>query len=113
MSHPTAKQFVTAMRSMKKPGGRHPLFLQAHYKAPGRAQTATKLAQAAGYENFRGINLWYGRLADKIGAALGHKNANLALLVEFAPPRSVTNKEWVLMMRPAFADALKQVGWVG
>ena len=112
MPHPTTKQFVTALRTIKKPGGRQPLFLQAHYKATGRALTATKLADAAGYENFRGINLWYGRLAEKVGAALGHKNAGLALIVDLAPPRSVTNKEWVLIMRPAFADALKQVGWV-
>ncbi|GAB2489126.1 hypothetical protein [Arenimonas alkanexedens] len=112
MPFPTAKQFGAVLKSMKKPGGRQPLFLQAHYKAPGRAQTATRLAQAAGYVDFRGINLWYGRLAEKVGSALGHKNAGLALLVDFAPPRSVSNREWVLIMRPEFAEALKQSGWV-
>lgn len=112
MSHPTTKQFVAVLTKMRRPGGKQSLFLQAHYKAPGRALTATRLGQAAGYQDFRGINLCYGRLADKIGAGLGHQNAHLNMLVEFAPPKTVTNKEWVLIMRPAFADALKQVEWV-
>ena len=74
--------------------------------------TATRLGKAAGYMNYRGVNLWYGKLADRVGTQLGHTGAGLNLLVEFAPPKSITNKEWVLIMRPALADALKQAGWV-
>ena len=112
MSHPTAKQFVAVLSKLKHPGGKQPLFLQAHYEAPGRALTATNLSHAAGYKDFRGVNLAYGLLAKRIGVALGHSKTNLDLLVEFVAPKSVTNKEWLLVMRPTFAEALKQVGWV-
>jgi len=105
-------QFLSALKKLAKPGGRQLEFLRVHYKAPGRALTATKLAEAVGYKDYRGVNLWYGRLADKIGEALGQKNPHLYLLVDFVPPRAATNKEWIFVMRPEFADALKSAGWL-
>jgi hypothetical protein len=94
------------------PGGRQLDFLREHVKAPGRARTARRLAQTAGYQNYGGINLQYGLLARRIGAALGRRDANLSLLVDFVPPTSVTNTEWVMVMHPQFAEALKQAGWI-
>jgi hypothetical protein len=108
----TTKQFVSVLKRMSRPGGRQVQFLRAHYRASGRAMTATTLARAVGYKDYRGINLWYGRLADTIGAELGLKNPRLSLLVDFVRPRDVTNTEWILVMRPEFAAALKQAGWV-
>ena len=58
------------------------------------------------------FNLQYGLLAQRIGEALGRSDANLNLLVEFVEPKSVTNTEYVLVMRSEFADALKQAGWI-
>lgn len=108
----STRQFASALRKMTRPGGRQLDFLRAHYRARGRAMTATNLAEAVGYKDYRGINLWYGRLADTIGEVLGQKDPRLSLLVDFVRPRAVTNTEWVLVMRPEFASALKQVGWV-
>lgn len=74
--------------------------------------TASGLAKAAGYRSFDGINLRYGLLAKRIGAAMGKRNVDITLLIEGVKPRSVTNRDWLLSIRPEFAAALKEVGWV-
>jgi hypothetical protein len=104
--------FKRALELIGKPGGRQLKFLQAHYSSPGRASTATNLAWAAGYKNFNALNLQYGTLARRIGEALGVSGATLGLLLEFNEPFSITNEHWILSMRPEFADALREVGWV-
>lgn len=112
MAKVSASGFALALNKVDKPGGRQLQFLRAHYKAPGRALTARRLAQEAGYKSYRGINLWYGRLAAKIGPMVGNSGAGMLLLVEFAPPKSLTNKEWILVMRPEFAQGLRLARWV-
>ena len=112
MAVPTQAQFVGALRQIPEPGGRQRVFLRAHVRAPGRALTARHLAQAAGYQNHGGINLQYGLLAQQIGAALHRRDVHLSLLVDLVRPKSVTNAEWVLVMHPQFAAALKEAGWV-
>jgi hypothetical protein len=112
MPAPTTDQFVKAMRSMKQPGGRQPDFLQAHFDAPGRALTMTRLARAARYKSYDGANLRYGILAARLGAAMRLRNANISLVVDLIRPREVSNREWILVMNPRFAAAMKRVGWV-
>jgi hypothetical protein len=112
MARVSASRFASALNTLAKPSGRRLRFLRAHYRAPGRALTATRLAEKVGYKDYRGINLWYGRLAAKIGPLVGESGARLSLLVDFVKPRAVTNKEWVLVMRPEFAEGLKRAGWV-
>ena len=109
MAVPTKAQFVGALREVPKPGGRQRLFLRAHVRAR-RGLTARRLAQAARYQNHGGINLQYGLLAQRIGAALHRRDAHLSLLVEFRRPNS--DAEWVLVIHPQFAAALKEAGWV-
>ena len=114
---PNATQLEHAIRSLDTPGGRQRDFLQKHYRAPGRALTMTRLAQAARYKSYRGANLQYGLLANRIGKALGNRTPSILLLVDVLPPegkdpRSISNAEWILVMRPAFATALRRVGWV-
>jgi hypothetical protein len=109
----SAAQFGVALKIVKRPGRSQMQFLRAHFKAPGRAATATQLAEKAGYVDHRGINLWYGRLATEIGQLVGRPDAKLSLLVEFVRPESLTNREWILVMRPEFAEALKRAQWVG
>src|SRR4051794_32270 len=94
----STKQFAAALKTVPKPGGRQIDFLRAHYNAPGRAMTATKLAEAVGYKSYHGLNLQYGKLADGIGAILGIKDPHLNLLVEFVEPKAITNKEWIFVM---------------
>jgi hypothetical protein len=43
---------------------------------------------------------------------MGRYDATLSLLVDFIQPRGVTNREWVLVMKPKFAAAPKRAGWV-
>lgn len=112
MSTPTVEQFARALRSLRKPVGRQLEFLRAHEQAPGRAATVTRLAKAVGYRNYRPINLHYGKLARRIGEALGQPNAPLSLLAAVAKPESISNREWVLIMHPQFAAALKGEGWI-
>lgn len=109
---PSASQFAEALRALPLPGGRQLRFLRAHYSAPGKAMTAAGLAKAARYENWSGVNLRYGLLAKRIGEALGREGARLNLLVEFAAPKSVTNQQWVLVMRAEFAEGLRRSGWI-
>jgi hypothetical protein len=111
MSLPTQAQFVRALRGIAIPTGQQLTFLRAHVNAPGRALTARRLAEAAGYQDHRGINLQYGLLARQLGQALGRRHVKLSLLVDFVRPKSVTNKEWLMVMHPQFAEALKQLGW--
>ncbi len=112
MALPTQPQFVKALGKVFKPRGRQLDFLREHVQAPGRALTARRLAEAVGYQNHGGINLQYGLLAKRIGDALGRKDVDIALLVALVRPPAVTNKEWVLVMHPQFAEALKQAGWI-
>src|SRR4051794_11096865 len=46
------------------------LLLQRHYAAPGRATTARRLAEAVGFQDWRGVNLQYGTLAKRACDAL-------------------------------------------
>ncbi len=110
----SASRFASALVEIGQPGGNQLQFIRAHYDAPGRAATATRLAQTAGYKNHGGINLCYGRLAESIRARLRPKpsNTGLSLLVDLVRPSTVTNRHWVLVMRPEFAEGLKRANWV-
>lgn len=105
-------RFVNAMRKMKKPGGKQPLFLQAHFDAPGRALTMTNLADAAGYKAYNGANLRYGILANRIGRRMGIRKPSINLLADLIEPPNVSNRHWILVLHPSFAAAMKIVGWV-
>ena len=109
---PTTAEFHDALLTIGRPGGRQCKFLQKHFDASGRAATMTQLAAAAKYASFQGANLQYGLLASRSGTAMGWYDATLSLLVDFIQPRGVRNHEWVLVMKPKFAAALKRAGWV-
>ena len=111
-SDPSAKQYVAALKAITPFSGKQKELLRVHYRAQSHAMTARRLAEAVGYKSYRGINLQYGLLAKRIGVALGLRNTNLSLLAHFVPPKQVTNKDWILLMNPTFADALKKLKWV-
>jgi hypothetical protein len=101
-----------ALIKIGKPRGRQPKFLQAHYDSNGRASTATILAQRAGYKSYRGVNLQYGVLAEKLAKEIGYRGQSLAMVCDWAERDTITNAHYVLIMRPNFAEALKSAGWV-
>src|SRR3954470_13429245 len=109
---PTSLEFATALRKMRPPNANQRKFLKTHYDAPGRVLTATALSEVTTYKDYRGVNRWYGDMAKRIGAVLGYPDARLSLLVDFIQPKEVTNEQWLLVMRPEFAEALSEVGWV-
>lgn len=114
----SVKEFERALNSLPRPKGRQPNFLRAHSRSKGRAMNMRSIAKAAPYKSYRAANLQYGLLAERIGRNLGRKNAGMTLLVDFIPPKhkspdNISNDEWILVMRPNFAKALRRVpGWI-
>src|SRR5947207_13187633 len=110
----TSRQFKKALQVLGQPTGGQRRFLKAHYRATGRVQPMWNLATAAGYRAFTGVNLQYGWLARRIGNILGHPlpRPRIGLLVEFVDPPRISNRNYVLHMKPAFASALRSAGWV-
>lgn len=111
-TNPTVGQFVSALKKVGLPKGRQTQFLTFHANAHKRCATMSQMAAEVGYNGFHGMNLQYGKLAKAIGRAMGKRNATISLLVEFMRPGSVTNREWVLVMREEFAEALRIEGWI-
>jgi len=118
----TAAQFLSAMSDMKKPTASLCRLLKAHYKCRGRVSTMSLLAEAARFTSFSPANLHYGGLARRIAKHLAiseptlrlptESDAYLSLLVDFIKPETVTNKQWLLVMKPEFAEALVASGWI-
>jgi hypothetical protein len=110
----TADKFLEAMKVVRPPADRVIEALSAHLVAKRHTITAGQLASIVGYENHGGINLGYGLLAAKIGRNLRPKIAGvtprLSLLLELN--RANARDHWMLTMRPQFAKALKQSGWI-
>jgi hypothetical protein len=118
----SAVQFLEAMSHLKRPSDSVCKLLRAHFNSKGRVSTMTLLAEAAGYASFSPANLHYGGLARRIGRHLAISepsvrvptaaDAYLSLIGDFIPPEEVTNTHWLLVMKPAFADALQASGWI-
>src|SRR5205814_1597616 len=107
-------EFKTALRALGQPTSGQRKFLQAHYRATGRVETMSNLASAAGYQAYTGVNLQYGWLARRIGKnlRLPLPRPRIGLLVDFVDPPRISNRNYVLHMKPAFASALRSTGWV-
>ena len=112
---PTVAEYVTAFRAVEPEiTANQRKMLLVHHAAPARTMSATRLAEAVGYENFNGVNLQYGKLADKVAHQLavdltGH--ANVGILVEFVDPGHAANEHWLWVMRPNVAQAMEDLGW--
>jgi hypothetical protein len=69
---PSARVYEEALATLlpTMPHGYHAM-LRAHLRAPDHLISATKLAEAAGYENYNAANLHYGTLGQRVGAEVG------------------------------------------
>ena len=112
MTRVSATRFASVLQAIGRPHGRRLKILRAHYAIPGRAATTSVLAECVGYKGNNGINLWYGKLARQIGALIAEESPNLSLLFEVVRPTTMRSREWILVMRPEFADGLKRAGWI-
>ena len=109
---PTVTEFTAALKALALPAPGVQKMLRAHYRSTNHTSIARELAAQAGYKNWRGVNLQYGLLANRIGRKLKITGARLSLLVEFGEPGALTNQEWLIFMRKEFARALKKAKWV-
>lgn len=58
--------YVTALEAIRPITEGQRRMLAAHYRAPNKIITATQLAKAAGYADYRGANIQYGALGKLI-----------------------------------------------
>src|SRR5689334_9488306 len=87
--------------------------LRAHYNAPDRTLTATELARAMKYSNYKAANMQYGKLGFLIAEELGVKLVHgVTSLVKFVPPGEEGNPHWLWIMWPPVAEALERLGWL-
>jgi hypothetical protein len=106
----TPADFEKALAALPPPSPRMSKVLRAHYAAKNRTSIFRELAKAAGYKSWRAVNLQYGLLAKRVGRKMKVKDPRITLLVEFAEPGELRNREWLAFMREDFATALKRVG---
>jgi len=115
---PSVSQYVAAFQKIRpQMNDKQFELLKKHYAAPARAMTAGKLAQSVGWQDHRGANRWYGglgrMLADAMGFEYGPESGiAVSMLALFVEPESVSNAEWLLVMRANVAEALEVLGWV-
>ncbi len=112
---PTVAEYVTAFRAIEPEiTQKQRDMLRLHHAAPARTMSATRLAEAVGFETFTGVNLQYGLLADKVARQLAvdlADHANVGILVEFVDPGHAANEHWLWVMRPNVGQALEDLEW--
>jgi hypothetical protein len=114
------KKALLSLRDKNLPEG-HLAMLRAQGHSPGGTITSTKLAEAAGYENYNAANLQYGTLA-----------FNLAGFLNYSPPKrkdgspmwwttlsysvdgnlEAETGQFQFIMRPELIAALREMKWV-
>jgi hypothetical protein len=69
---PSALEYAEAFDRLGKLNVGYEAMLDAHLNAPDYCITATQLAEAAGYENYSGANLHYGKLGQMLAEELNY-----------------------------------------
>jgi hypothetical protein len=94
--------------------------LKAQYFSPNHTITATKLAQAVGYENYNAANLQYGSLGHELAEVLGYtppeRNNGEPMwfwtISTGSEAESDSAGHYELAMRPELVQALEGMKWV-
>jgi len=95
--------------------------LRAQYDAKNHAITTTKLAEAAGYENYNAANLQYGLLGHEIADILGYtpperENGEPMWFWTLSSGNDASETtidgHYEFVMRPELAAALEYMKWV-
>lgn len=92
--------------------------LVAHYRAPDRRITMSKLAKEVGYQNHSGANLQYGKLAKKICENMDtepddlHKDGSPFWLSIIAEAWKNQAGEYEFQMWSELAEALEKLKFV-
>jgi hypothetical protein len=111
-SLPTPSQYATALRQIQITDVQRSILL-AHYNSPDYAATARRLARASGLNAGEVINAQYGRLGTKLRKQLGYQGAGQqsSIIASFLQPGLRGNTEWLWVMHPQMATAIKLLGW--
>ena len=110
---PSVLEYKDALRAINMSAGQRDM-LRAHYLAPNYTITATELADAAGYKGFQGANLQYGLMGKKLRYELNYFDTygqESYVLAEFYQPGARGNTDWLFVMHPVVAEALRSLGW--
>lgn len=118
---PSADEYAEAFARLGKLPPSYEAMLDAHLAAPDNRITATQLANAAGYENFNGANLHYGKLGLMLAEELNFNpprradgtviwTATLATWLDAAEPSAESqshDEHFIWIMRPQVVEALQ------
>lgn len=113
---PSSNRYGAALRQISDSlSPKNFALLRAHYWSPEHSATASELARAAGYEDFRAVNLQYGRIGILLRDALNFvsEGQESYVIASFVPPNARANPEWLWVMHAELAQALRALGWVG
>jgi len=84
--------------------------LKAHYNAPDRSMTATQLAHAANYDHWGLTNLHYGTLGQMLCDELNLKLDPATRAIATEKENGTDKGEWLWIIRPEVAEAVKFLG---
>lgn len=113
------KNALLAVRDKNMPST-HLVMLRAQCRATNSTITSTKLAEAAGYQNYNAANLQYGTLANKVAESLGFSPAARAdgslmwwttLSYSDEGIGEPETGQFQFVMRPELAQALREMRW--
>jgi predicted HNH restriction endonuclease len=121
----TKEEFIKALLKVRDNGKiRNTKFLdmlRAQYSAENHTITATRLAEAAGYENYNAANLQYGTLGHEIADVLNYeppkrKNGEPMWFWTISSGKDASEKNidghYEFIMRPELVAALEEMKWV-
>jgi hypothetical protein len=115
---PSGEEYVAAFQRMLPTlSDGHCAMLKAHYRAPDKTLTATKLAAAAGYSNYSAANLQYGNVGKALYEELPvelRRRADGTLIytsaLATAGETSDSDEHWTWKLRPEVAYAIERLG---
>jgi hypothetical protein len=114
------KRALLALRDKNLPDG-HLLMLKAQGLSPNASITSTRLAEAAGYENYNAANLQYGTLAFNVAGFLSYspplrKDGSpmwwTTLSYSIDGNSEPETGQFQFVMRPELLTALREMKWV-
>ncbi|AVI62617.1 hypothetical protein MOY_05100 [Halomonas sp. GFAJ-1] len=121
----TKEQYQNALLKIRDKGKlrntKYLEMLRAQYASPNHTITATKIAEAVGYENYNAANLQYGTLGHEIADILGYvppkrDNGEPMWFWTLSFGNDASDKtldgHYEFVMRPQLVAALEGMRWV-
>ena len=112
---PSIAQYVQALRAvLKRLSDPQLKMLRAHFQAPENTITTHDLSLAAGFQNWKPVNMHYGLVGSLLRDELGSKGdvggQKSYVFVHFLPP-TAEKPGWRWVLHKRFREALAQLAW--